>query len=89
MNFFKTSKTSSWIYSKPVKPVLKRNNLCLKRRLISLKESQNVGKVGFVKKENFNHKFNEKRIKYINALQYPCIYLKPITDTEKLNLMCP
>ena len=55
----------------------------------SLKESQNFGKVGFVKKESFNHKFNEKRMRYINALQYHCIYLKPITNTEKLNLMCP
>ena len=51
-----------------------------------MKEWQNFGKVGFIKKESFNHKFNEKRIKYINALQYLCIYLKPITDIEKFHV---
>ena len=34
MKLFKTSKTSSRIYLKPVKPVAKRSNLCLKMRLI-------------------------------------------------------
>ena len=34
MNLFKTSKTSSRTYSKPVKPVLKRSSLCQKMRLI-------------------------------------------------------
>ena len=34
MNSFKTGKTSSKIYSKSVKPVVKRSNLCLKMRLI-------------------------------------------------------
>ena len=34
VNLFKTNKTSSKTYSKPVKPVVKRSNLCLKMRLI-------------------------------------------------------
>ena len=34
MNLFKTIKTSSGTYSKSVKPVVKRSNLCLKMRLI-------------------------------------------------------
>ena len=34
MNVFKTSKTSCRTYSKPLKPVVKRSNLCLKMRLI-------------------------------------------------------
>ena len=34
VNLFKTNKTSSKTYSKPVKPVVKCSNLCLKMRLI-------------------------------------------------------
>ena len=34
MNLFKTSKTSSDTYSKPVKTVVKHSNPCLKMRLI-------------------------------------------------------
>ena len=34
MKLFKNSKTSSRTYSKPVKPVVERSNLCLKMRLI-------------------------------------------------------
>ena len=56
VNLCKTSKTSSRTYSKPVKPVVKRSNLCLKMRLIEGGTE--------VKKESFNDKFNEKRIKY-------------------------
>ena len=54
-----------------------------------MKESQNFGKVCFAKKEIFNDKFNEKRIKYRIRYKIPCIYLKPIADIEKLNLTCP
>ena len=56
------SKTSSRTYSKSVKPVVKR--IILAWKWDSLKESQNFGKVGFVKKESFNDKFNKKSIKY-------------------------
>ena len=51
--------------------------------------TQNFGKAGFVKKESFNDKFNEKYLKYPMYYNIPCIYLKPITDVEKINLTCP
>ena len=34
MNLFKTIKTGSRSYSKPVKPVVKRSKLCVKMKLI-------------------------------------------------------
>ena len=48
-----------------------------------------MGKVCFVKKESFNEKFNEKRLKYPMHYKISCIYLKPITDIEKLHLTDP
>ena len=72
MNLF--SKTSRRIYSKPVKPVVKRSNLCLKTRLIE--GVTELWKIGLCQKRKFQQ-------------QYPCIYLKPITYNEKLNLTCP
>ena len=59
----------------------------MKMRLIE--ESQSFGKVGFAKKESFNDRFNEKRIKYPIHYKISRIYLKPITDIEKLNLRYP
>ena len=36
----------------------------------------------FVKKLSSKNKFKEKAYKISNALQYPCIYLKPTTDIK-------
>ena len=58
MNLFKTSKTSRRTYSKSIKPVVKRSNLCLKMK------SQNFAKVGFVKKESLNDKFDESKLSH-------------------------
>ena len=73
MNLFRT-----------IKPVVKRSNLSLKMRLI-----EGVTEVCFARKESFNDKFNEKYIKYPIHYKIPCIYLKPITDIEKLNQTYP
>ena len=45
MNLFKTSKTSSRTYSKPVKPVVKRKYSLSENET---QEAQNIGKVEFV-----------------------------------------
>ena len=62
MNLFKTSKTSRRTYSKSVKPVVKRSNLCLKMRLIE--GVTELRKNGLVKKESFNDKFNESKLSH-------------------------
>ena len=72
MNLFRT-----------IKPVVK-HGVIFARKWDSLKDSQNFGIVCFAKKQGFKDKFNKKSIKSPIHYKIPCMYLKSITNIEKI-----